>query len=57
MSITFNNTTAQQAITILRENSEYIDENIVAMTEGALNTRIREMEEAIRVLRFFTGAK
>jgi len=57
MPITFNSHTAQEAMNILRENADYIDANIMVLSQNALKVRLNEIEDAVRVIKFFAGVK
>ena len=43
--------TGTEALTILRQNGTYLDENFADMSDGAIATRLNEMEEAIKYMK------
>lgn len=43
--------TGTEALTILRENGTYLDKNFIEMSDGAIATRLNEMEEAIKYMK------
>ena len=43
--------TGTEALTILRENGTYLDENFTDMSDGAIALRLNEMEEAIKYMK------
>lgn len=57
MPITFNSHTAQDALDILRDRAGYIDENLMIISDDDIKVRLKEIEDAVRVLKFFMGVK
>lgn len=57
MTITYNSHTAQECLDILRENADYIDENIMVMESDDLKARLNRIEQAVRAIKFFAGVK
>lgn len=49
--------TGSEALTILRENGDYLDKNFIEMSDGAIIVRLREMEEAIKTMKHLMGVK
>lgn len=57
MPITFNSHTAQDALDILRDRAAYIDENFMSLSDNDIKVRLKEIEDSVRVLKFFMGVK
>lgn len=52
-----NMISGSEALTVLRENGKYLDKNFIEMSDGAIGVRLREMEEAIEVIKHLMRIK
>ena len=45
------------ALTVLRENGNYLDKNFIEMSDKAIAVRLREIEEAVNVMKHLMNIK